>query len=54
MIEIRIVEREGCRPEFQYRYKNKLPPGCIPDQFWKEWSDWITAERVKAEDIEND
>lgn len=38
------------RPEFQYRYKNQLPPGCIADQFWKEWSEWITAEQVKEEE----
>ena len=54
MIEMRIVESEGCRPDFQYRYKNQLPSGCIADQFWKEWSNWETAPYVKVEEIEND
>ena len=51
MIEMRIIDNGPmCRPEFQYRYKNQLPPGCIADQFWKEWSEWITAEQVKEEE----
>ncbi len=51
MIEMRVVDNGlMCRPDFQYRYKNQLPPGCIPDQFWKEWSEWITAEQVKEEE----
>lgn len=55
MIEMRIIDNVPmCRPEFQYRYKNQLPPGCIADQFWKEWSSWKTAEWIKAEEIEND
>ena len=57
MIEMRIVDNGlGCYPEFQYRYKiftvdvsgSLCPPD--PDNMW---SSWITAERVKAEDIEN-
>lgn len=51
MIEMRIIDNGPMfRPEFQYRYKNQLPPGCIADQFWKEWSEWITAEQVKEEE----
>ncbi len=51
MIEMRIIDNGPmCRPEFQYRYKNQLPPGCIADQFWKEWSEWETAEQVKEEE----
>ena len=51
MIEMRIVDNGPmCRPDFQYRYKNQLPPGFIADQFWKEWSEWITAEQVKEEE----
>jgi len=51
MIEMRVVDNGPmCRPDFQYRYKNQLPPGCIADQFWKEWSEWITAEQVKEEE----
>lgn len=59
MIEIRIVDNGlGCYPEFQYRYKHPESVGEFngPEGLWIEykWSDWITAERVKAEDIEND
>jgi hypothetical protein len=43
-----------CRLDFQYRYKNQLPQGCIAPPYWKEWSDWETAHYVKAEEIEND
>jgi len=51
MIEMRIIDNGlMCRPDFQYRYKNQLPPGCISDQFWKEWSEWITVEQVKEEE----
>jgi hypothetical protein len=54
MIEIRIVDNGlGCRPDFQYRHfvfglniSGALCPGG-------RWSDWETAEYVKAEDIEN-
>ena len=48
---MRIIDNGPmCRPEFQYRYKNQLPSGCIPDQFWEEWSGWETAECVKEEE----
>jgi hypothetical protein len=51
MIEMRVVLHENrINPEIQYRYRNQFPPGCIPDPFTKEWSDWKTAEWVKAED----
>jgi hypothetical protein len=53
MIEMRIVEREGCRPEFQYRHfvfgvdaSGALCPG-------NGWSDWKTAEWVNEKEIEN-
>jgi len=53
MIEMRIIDNGPmCRPEFQYRYKNQLPLGCIADQFWKEWSDWETAPYVSLAEIE--
>jgi hypothetical protein len=55
MIEMRIVEiGDGCRPEFQYRYKNQLPLRCIADQYLKEWSDWETAPYVSLMETEND
>jgi hypothetical protein len=55
MIEMRVVDNGlMCRPDFQYRYKNQLPQGCIAPPYWKEWSDWETAHYVKAEEIEND
>lgn len=55
MIEIRIVDNGPmCRPEFQYRHhlfsldiSGALCPGG-------GWSDWKTAEYVKAEEIYND
>ena len=53
MIEMRIIDNGPMfRPEFQYRYKNQLPPGCIADQFWKEWSDWKVASYVSLAEIE--
>lgn len=53
MIEIRVVDNGPMyRPDFQYRYKNQLPHGCIPDQFWEEWSEWKTAEWVKSIDYQ--
>ena len=53
MIEMRIVEiGDGCRPEFQYRYNNHLLFGCIPDHFYKEWSEWKTAPYVSLMEIE--
>jgi len=55
MIEMRIVEiGDGCRPEFQYRYKNQLPPGCIAPPDWKEWSEWKTAPYVNLMETQND
>ena len=51
MIEIRVVDNGlMCRPDIQYRYKNQLPQGCIAPPDWKEWSDWETAEWIKADD----
>jgi hypothetical protein len=55
MIEMRIVEiSDGCRPEFQYRYK--LPED---DVFYNmetgkstEWSDWETAPYVSLMETE--
>jgi hypothetical protein len=56
MIEIRIVEiGDGCRPEFQYRYK--LPENEQWLDFkgdWVEWSYWETAPYVNLMEIEND
>lgn len=53
MIELRIVENElGMKPEIQYRYKNQLSHGCIAPLDWKEWSEWKTAEWVKAETLD--
>ena len=55
MIEMRIVEiGDCCRPDFQYRYKNQLPHGCIPPPDWKEWSDWETAPYVSLMETQND
>ena len=55
MIEMRIVESEGCRPEFQYRYKLPETEQWVGAD-WKlvEWSNWETAPYVKVEEIEND
>ena len=58
MIEMRIVESEGCRPEFQYRYhqleydwyEGKVNPPVRGEN----WSEWKTAPYVKVEEIEND
>jgi hypothetical protein len=57
MIEMRIVEiGDGCRPDFQYRYK--LPED---DVFYNmetgkstEWSDWETAPYVSLMETQND
>jgi hypothetical protein len=50
MIEMRIVIiGDGCRPEFQYRYK--LPQDERYNELDK-WSEWKTAPYVKAEEIE--
>jgi len=58
MIEIRIVEHElGTRTEIQYRFA--LFPAdasgslCVP-YMNNMWSNWRTAEWVRAEDIENE
>jgi hypothetical protein len=52
MIELRIVEQElGVRPEIQYRYKLPEIEQWVDRHFnLVEWSDWQTAEYVKAED----
>jgi hypothetical protein len=44
MIEMRVVDNGVmCRLDFQYRYKNQLPQGCIAPPDWKEWSDWVNS-----------
>jgi hypothetical protein len=52
MIEIRVVDNGlMCRPDFEYRYK--LPENeTYYDKNMKivEWSDWETAEWIKADD----
>ena len=58
MIEMRIVEiGDGCRPEIQYRYHQleyDWYQGRVNPPFRGEnWSEWKTAEWVKAEEIEN-
>jgi hypothetical protein len=56
MIEMRIVEiGDGCRPEFQYRYK--LPETDVYyDKNMKvvEWSNWQTAKYVSLMETQND
>jgi hypothetical protein len=56
MIEMRIVESEGCRPEFQYRHHlfatNISVNRCPPD--YEEWSDWKTAPYVNLMETQND
>jgi hypothetical protein len=53
MIEMRVVlHKNRINPEIQYRYKNQLSHGCIAPPDWKEWSEWKTAEWVKAETLE--
>lgn len=56
MIEMRIVEiGDGCRPEFQYRYK--LPENeTYFDKNMKpvEWSYWETAKYVSLMETQND
>ena len=54
MIEIRVVNNGVmCRLDFQYRYK--LPENeTYSENIMKivEWSDWETAEWIKADDYE--
>lgn len=58
MIEMRVVLHENrINPEIQYRFM-LFPIGqggylCPPNPDMK-WSEWRTAEWVKAEEIEND
>ena len=54
MIEMRIVETEGCRPEFQYRHfvfgvdaSGALCPG-------NGWSDWKVVPYVNLIETQND
>lgn len=50
MIEMRVVDNGlMCRPDFQYRYKNQLPQGCIAPLL-ERMEDWETAEWIKADD----
>jgi hypothetical protein len=58
MIEMRIIDNGlGCRPDFQYRYHQleyDWYEGRVNPPFRGEnWSEWKTAEWVKAEEIEN-
>jgi hypothetical protein len=58
MIEMRIIDNGlGCRPDFQYRYHQleyDWYEGRVNPPFrGEDWSEWKTAEWVKAEDIEN-
>jgi hypothetical protein len=55
MIEMRVVDNGlMCRPDFQYRYMKFAidpPSGCLcPDYGNDKWSDWKTAEWIKADD----
>ena len=52
MIELRIVEHElWVKPEIQYRYKLSEQEQWYDTKLkLVEWSDWETAEYVKAED----
>jgi hypothetical protein len=55
MIEMRIVDNGPMnRPDFQYRYKNQLPPGCIEPLFHMPWSEWQTAPYVNLMETAND
>jgi hypothetical protein len=54
MIEMRIVESEGCRQEFQYRH---LILGVdVSGSYVIEdtWSDWKTAPYVNLMETQND
>lgn len=58
MIELRVVENElGMRTDIQYRYHiftvDAFGALC-PPSIYEKWSEWKTAEWVKAEEIEND
>jgi hypothetical protein len=57
MIEMRIVEREGCRPEFQYRHHiltTDASGGLCPPSIYEEWSEWKTAPYVNLMETQND
>ena len=57
MIEMRIVDNGlMCRPEFQYRHHILIADAYTGAVYKKGevWSEWKTAEWVKAEEIEND
>jgi len=64
MIEIRVVENElGVKPEIQYRFVRFISDASVPFmntsmnlimQNSFVWSEWKTAEYVKAEEIENE
>lgn len=55
MIEMRIIDNGlMCRPEFQYRYKLPEAEQWLDSNYkLVEWSNWETAEILKAEEIEN-
>jgi hypothetical protein len=58
MIELRIVENElAMKPDIQYRFMlfsvDASGALCPPNPDMK-WSEWRTAEYVKAEEIVND
>jgi hypothetical protein len=54
MIELRVVENElGMRTDIQYRYHIftvDASGALCPPSIYEEWSEWKTAEWVKAED----
>jgi hypothetical protein len=55
MIEIRIVEHElGVRPEIQYRFMFLITDAYTGAVYKKGeiWTDWQTAEWVKAETLD--
>jgi hypothetical protein len=54
MIELRVIDRGFYGMEYQYRYKNQPPSGCIQPLVWEDWSEWKTAPVLKEEEIEND
>ncbi len=58
MIELRVVENElGMRTDIQYRYHIftvDASGALCPPSIYEEWSEWKTAEWVKAEEIKND
>jgi len=56
MVEIRIVQHDpGKKPEIQYRYHMltiDVSGSLCPPNENDIWSEWRTAEWIKAEDVE--